>query len=435
MHVLDVGKTARTLKTSSTSVPEGNILMTITDEDRFIGRQIQAIRLRRGLTQQVLADRVDISRSQLAKYESGERPLDSRKLLYAVAGALQVSIADLTGHAEDRHLSPASAFHAATPRIEAALLSAGHVDDLRAPTPVDTLSAAADRALALRMAGELATLGQLLPDLLTDAFRLTETGPEPDRATAWSALSRAAFATALASKGLGYTALAWVASKVTSEAATVTGDMTALAASEFVASQVLLGQPGSLPAALHRAESAADNLQSELLATSAGSQLYGMLHLQAGLTTAALGRDPSDHLAEAREIAHRTGEAGDAFALDFGPSNVAIWEMSIALESGDGGRAVQLITAVDPAAIQTAERRARFFIEAGRGHAMQGQYNEALATLLRAETIAPEYVRSRVVVRELAGYMLRRARRDLTSGELGRLAQRVGAIPELSNAG
>ncbi|WP_280242719.1 helix-turn-helix domain-containing protein [Nocardia abscessus] len=404
--------------------------MTITDDDRYIGRQIQSIRLRRGLTQQVLADRVGISRSKLAKYEAGTNPLDSRKLLYALAGALEVSIADLTGHAEDRHLSAASLFHSAAPRIESALLSAGHVDDVHPPSPVDALSAAADRALALRMAGDLATLGKLLPDLLTDSFRLTETGTERDRNIAWSALSRASFATALASKGLGYTALAWIAAKVTGEAANMTGDMTALAASEFVASQVLLSMPGSLPAALHRVESAADSLQSDLLATPEGAQLYGMLHLQAGLTTAALGRDPADHLAEARETAHRTGEGGDAFALDFGPANVAIWEMSIALESGNGGRAVQLATAVDPAAIGTAERRARFFIEAGRGHAMQGQYDDALAALLRAETIAPQYVRSRVVVRELAGYMLRRARRELSSGELGRLAQRVGAVPD-----
>jgi len=408
--------------------------MSITDEDRYIGRQIQAIRSRRGMTQQVLADRVAISRSQLAKYESGFIPLDSRKLLYAIATALQVSIADLTGHAEDRHLSPASVFHAAAPRIESALLSAGQGDDIRTPGPVDALSHAADQALALRMAGDLGTLGQVLPDLLTDSFRLTATGPENDRAVAWSALSRAAFATALASKGLGYTALAWVAAKVTSEAATETGDMTALAASEFVASQVLLGMPGSVSAALYRAESAIDNFQSDLLATPEGSQVYGMLNLQSGLVSAALGRDPADHLTEAREVAQRTGEGGQAFALDFGPSNVAIWEMSIALELGDGHRAVQLGGGVDPAAIATAERRARFFIEAGRGHAMQGQYDDALAALLRAETIAPQYVRSRVVVRELAGYMLRRAKRELISGELGRLAQRVGAVPELSTA-
>ncbi|WP_406268942.1 hypothetical protein OH799_25500 [Nocardia sp. NBC_00881] len=42
---------------------------------------------------------------------------------------------------------------------------------------------------------------------------------------------------------------------------------------------------------------------------------------------------------------------------------------------------------------------------------------------------ARQHVRNMVHVRELVGNMMRSARRDLTRGDLGRLAQRVGVVP------
>jgi hypothetical protein len=217
---------------------------------------------------------------------------------------------------------------------------------------------------------------------------------------------------------------------VTAQAAEIIGDRVALAASEFVASQVLLAVPGSVVAALKRASAAADSLQSELTTTSEGMQLYGMLHLQSALSAAAVGKDSAGHLAEATDIAARTGESeNSAFALAFGPANASVWSVGIALEEGRGGEAIALSEALDPETISTAERRSRFYVEKGRAYAMEGRYPEAMNALLTAEHIAPQYVRSRTVVRELVSYMLRRARKDLASGELGRLAQRVGAVP------
>ncbi|MEV0357234.1 hypothetical protein AB0H71_14350 [Nocardia sp. NPDC050697] len=65
----------------------------------------------------------------------------------------------------------------------------------------------------------------------------------------------------------------------------------------------------------------------------------------------------------------------------------------------------------------------------GRAYGMEKNYERALYVLLRAEYIAPEKVRSMTSVREQVGSMMRRARRELTTGDLGQLAQRVGAIP------
>ncbi len=73
-------------------------------------------------------------------------------------------------------------------------------------------------------------------------------------------------------------------------------------------------------------------------------------------------------------------------------------------------------------------RRAQYFVEIGRAYAQQRNYRDTPHALLRAEHSAPQHVRNMVHVRELVGHMMRKARRDLTTGELGRLAQRVGVV-------
>ena len=397
--------------------------------DRYIGLRVSEIRQRRQISQQVLADRSGISRSVIAKYETGDREIDSRKHLYALATALQVNVAELTGHADDQFLSSAQPFRLAAPLIEAALMSAGHLADDRPPLTIAELDAAANRALDLRMAGDLTSLSALLPPLLNDSYRRTTIGDEADRILAYSVLSRSAFATSLASKGVGLTSLAWNAAKVTAEAAYASGDRLALAAAEFAHSQVLLAMPGSVNASRTRALHAVDEFDSDLASSPDGASVHGMLHLQAGLTAAATGADSGSHLAAARDLAAHHGSAGDdPYRLEFGPSNAGVWGMSIALEEERPGDAITLAAGVNPTNLGTAERRARYHIELARALHKEGQYSQSMAALLNAESIAPEYVRSRSIVRELAGSMLRKARREITGGELGRFAERVGAI-------
>lgn len=122
------------------------------------------------------------------------------------------------------------------------------------------------------------------------------------------------------------------------------------------------------------------------------SETAGMLLLQSSLDTAAVGGDPEPFLAEATEQAQRLATAAPAPSLarneSFGPANVALWRMSAAMEQREPGGS-------------SKSRR----------------------------TCRTQHVRNMNHVRELVGHMMRSARRDLTTGELGRLAQRVGAVP------
>jgi hypothetical protein len=158
-----------------------------------------------------------------------------------------------------------------------------------------------------------------------------------------------------------------------------------------------------------------------------------MLHLQASLVTAALGGDPEPHLSEAAEYAGRLPAAPPGASIlrtpTFNAANVGVWRMSAEMERREPGRVLELAPDLDPESLPGATRRAQYFVEIGRAHAMRRDYRDALYALLRAEHVAPQHVRAMSHVRELVGHMMRKARRDLTTGDLGKLAQRVGVIP------
>jgi transcriptional regulator with XRE-family HTH domain len=383
------------------------------------------------MSQQVLADRVGVARAAVSNYENGTRAVDSRKVLYALAQALGVEVGALTGHHQDRANPGAESFTAAMADIELALMTVGNMDAARPPRPLPVLSLEAQRALQLRTACDYASLGALLPGLLTDLYRHTQSGVHQ----AWVPLAVATLQTAVAVKARGNTPLAWIAACACNEAAEQAGDIAGIGAAEFAKSQVLLARPGSLNAALACSTSAASRLENH--AKKPGElEALGMLHLQSSLVTAALGGTPGAHLDEAAAVAKRkenvTGATQPAMGVrmpTFDSLNVGIWRMSAANEQREGGKAVELARTTAPGAITASSRRAQFFVELGRGQVLQRNYQEAIYALLRAEQTAPQQARSMTVVREIVGQMMRKARRDLTTGDLGKLAQRVGAIP------
>lgn len=401
-----------------------------TDKDRYIGRQVRAIRARRGISQQVLADRVGVSRGAIAKYEAGERPVDSRRTLLALAEALGVTIGDLTGHEQDKFDPSTAGFHAAVPAVETVLWAQGDVTDTRPARPLDELAAMAVRATQLRADCQYAQLGPMLAPMLTDGYRHIRETPENPRA--WDVFGNIAYGVASALKARGYPALAWTAVQEAERAAQHTANPAGLAGAAFNRSQILLSRPGALPAALREAQGTAERLSGELR-TVGDIETAGMLLLQSSLVTAAMGEDPEPFLAEATEQAQRLTAAAPATSLarneSFGPANVALWRMSAAMEQREPGRVLEIAPTLAPAELPNEGRHAQYFIEIGRAYAMQRNYRESLYALLRAEHIAPQHVRGVVHVRELVGHMMRSARRDLTTGELGRLAQRVGVVP------
>jgi transcriptional regulator with XRE-family HTH domain len=401
-----------------------------TIHDTYIGQQVRTYRRARGMSQLELADLTGVERTYISKIENGRKPVDSRTLLNKLADALSVTVPDLTQqHTEptDRQQSEAQSSIA---RIQQALIAEGTDVIAGGPRPVDVLNAGADRALLLRMEGDYVGLGQIAPGLISDLYAATTANP--DDQVALLALSKITFAAAMGMKELARVDLAWNAAMASRQAAEKLEDGVAIAAADFVRSQVSLAA-GAVKRASGIATSAVDALTGD---GDQAMQVRGMLHLQAALCLTAEARrfgdmhligGSDDHAVEAGRLAAHTGE-GRSYELRFGPTNVGVWRLSLAMEREEPGRVPEIAATIDESKLDTAHRRARFYIEQGRAYAKIKQYQPAVTQLLKAEKAAPLYVRTRPVVRELTGYMLRDAQRRLAGGKLGEFAVRVGAV-------
>ncbi|NNH74744.1 helix-turn-helix transcriptional regulator [Nocardia uniformis] len=404
------------------------------DEDRYVGQQVRVLRRRRGWSQQMLADRtgLDLSRGAIAKYENGERPVDSRRTLLALASALGVTVGDLTGHEQEK-LDPATAeFHMVVPEIETVLWTQGNVTDTRPPHSLDELLALTRTATKIRNDCDYATLGPMLVPMLTDAYRHVRDCDGTSVERAWDAFGTVAYGVASALRARGYHALAWTAAQEAERAARHVGEPAPLAAAAFSQGQIMLSRPGALPAALATTMGTAEKIAADVR-TVGDIETYGMLHLQASMVAATMGGDPEPHLVEAAEQASRLDSAPSSTSASrndsFGAANVGLWRMSAAMERREPGEVLALAPELRPNDLPNEGRRAQYFVEIGRALAMQRNYQDSLHMLLRAEHAAPQHVRNMTAVREIVGHMMRKARKDLTTGELGKFAHRVGVVP------
>ena len=151
--------------------------------------------------------------------------------------------------------------------------------------------------------------------------------------------------------------------------------------------------------------------------------LWGGLTLQRAVVAARIN-DPDaayDQLERARQMAGRLGEGRNGYNTEFGPANLGLQEVAIAVDLGDAGRALRAAAAVDTSGL-SAERQARLLIEMARAHAQRRQAGHAVTTLLQAEQITPELVRGHVLVPQLVADLL--TMQDPPSAELRDLARR-----------
>jgi hypothetical protein len=162
--------------------------------------------------------------------------------------------------------------------------------------------------------------------------------------------------------------------------------------------------------------------------TEEAEQLDGMLALSRSLIAAADERpgDVDTPLEHAAELAARTGE-GNAYGLGFGPTNVGVWRMSVALETHDYIRAASIAEGLRPEVLPGACHRAGYWADYGRALArLRGRQDDAVRALRRAELISPARVQRHPFVREVLAELLSRSRRDAAGRELRGMAYRAG---------
>ena len=389
----------------------------------FIGLRVARWRDIGGMTQQQLADAIGVTREYVSMIENGRRPITKRSLLIAIGQALGVSISELTGQPRE----PESAEELVVSSIESGVRTALDEDsDEMLPADVSQVAVAVRRVRVARMACDFPTLAALLPELITRARSLASDGHGAHARVGLAAFVAAATDAAFTVKAHGHVDLAARLAEAAQRAAVELGEPAEIAAGAFAVAQCALAG-GARRKSLRVVSEAADALGDD--GDDASLTWYGMLHLHAALSAAALGRadDVAPHLAEAEATAMRVVD--DPWLQELTATNVGIWRVAIALENGEPDRAPQYARRVDRSKIRGVDRRAHLHVDTGRGLYAAGQFDEAVREFLRADDLAPQKVRSRPWVLELVGQMVRDAPSRGGSDELRELAARCRMDP------
>jgi len=318
-----------------------------------IGRRLRQIRHAQRKSLTVISGRAGISASYLSRLESGERALDRRSLILALANALEVAPSEITGTdmaatghlAEDRSLQS----------VRLAMLSIGMGEPAGETVPFEALADRVTVLLEAQRQCRYAEVGAALPQLLRDLHATLASGRDDERVL-----------------------------------------------------RLLVPDVGT--------------------GSSAEMQVIGMLTLTSSLVAAASGdrAQQAAALDHAADLAEKSGE-GNALWFGFGPSNVGVWRMSVALESGDHSEAARIATTVNPAALPSPTRQSAYWREYGRALArLPRRQDDAVLALRRAELISPARIHRHPFMRSVLAELTTRAKRDAVGRELRGMAYRAG---------
>ncbi|MGH3997131.1 MAG: helix-turn-helix domain-containing protein, partial [Pseudonocardiaceae bacterium] len=383
--------------------------MDVDDDARTIGARAKMIRRRRGLSLEVVAGLAGITGGYLSMLERGLRGFNRRGLLEDLADALGCSVADLTGQpyqAPDRQSVEVSA---ALTDISVALHDATLDDVPNVPArPLPELITAASRAHAYVDGARYGAASRGLGALLAELHVLAVTGSPEDRQAALVGLVEICQVAFNLAKRTGHAELAVAAAQRGCDAARLAErpDLLGMLATSRTIGLMRLG-------ARWRALAVSGETLTELSALpgptpedTTVAQARGMLHLVSALGAARDSRpgDVATHLEEAAALAAHTGERNH-FRYHFGPSNVAAWELSIAVESGTGAEAAERFTAapIDLSVFGSKARESFVLFDLARGwlQAEGARDGEALRALDTADRIAPLQVRNDPIARDL----------------------------------
>lgn len=263
-----------------------------------------------------------------------------------------------------------------------------------------------------------------IPLVLSDAMHAAHAAEQADQARAHGLLALAYQCAVAVLTKLGENDLAWIASERGLTAAQQ-ADNPLILGSLFRSVVHALHATGRFGASVELTDAATGVLQPHLSTRADDGLLsiYGCLFL-AGAVAASRAENrqaTTDFLTEAQDAANRLGRDANLMWTAFGPTNVAIHRVTTAMELGDVQIALDLGPRVDPSGLPI-ERQVRHAIETARAYSARNHRDEALATLIEAEQLAPEQVRHHAISRQLVLSWIRNHRgpRDTPLDQLAR---------------
>lgn len=402
-----------------------------TDTTESNGQRLARLRKRHRWTQARLATESGYSLAAIRHFEQGLRSLDRAAVVLTFAQVLDCHPTEITG----APYVPAQTDHdgqqavASVAAVRRALLRHGRP---ARPTEAETttidlpqLQTRVDEANAYRQAAALTKSGTVLPALLRDLQVAAELTAGDDRRTVFSLLASGYECAMQYLYKLGYTSDATLATERVLWASRDTDDpLRILAAHWYDAGEFLtIGEHDEAGAII---DEALTDLGTIVSSSPEAVSLRGAFHLKASLNLAR-AKDPKGavrHLGHAQQAADELGEDRNDWQMQFGPTNTALWSVSLPVELGQGRDAVARAEQVRLPADYSRERHSHFHIDRGRAYFYNGQREQAVAAFLDAERLAPQATRAHAGVRETVGTMIRTRRR----GELVELGIRLGVV-------
>ncbi|MGH4014349.1 MAG: helix-turn-helix domain-containing protein [Pseudonocardiaceae bacterium] len=391
--------------------------MDDAEEARTIGRRVKQIRNARDKSLRVVAQLAGLSKTKLHRIETGQRALDSRSEIAALANALQVAPSDLMATLSIP--APANGdTDMAVEQVRLALMAVGRGRPGGQVVSVEELRA---RARAVEDA-DYHSRGAALPGLIRDLHSTLAAGRDVTEL-----LDLAVLMHTQTTRGWLY--ITGAPLDLRREVATL-----ALQTAQYRDEPTALGIAAWGGVIEMLAAGAFDLAQEELDSvtvptnSSESMQLAGMLALSRSLVAAAK-RQPADveaALDYAGELAERTGQ-GNAYLMGFGPTNVGLWQMAASLEVGDHEHVIAIAERLNPREHPSRERQATYWMDYGRAQAhLRGRRDGAVRALRTAEELFPMRVLRNPFAREAIAVLLPGAKRDAVGRELRGMAYRAG---------
>lgn len=383
-------------------------------DPKTLGRRVAFFRKQRGLSQRAFAEVVGRSETWVSQVERGARHIDRMSVLQALADALNVPLAELA--AESLVVAAAHQRPDAAVDISLALSSSDALFAVlheHVKPDADRLANEVARAWGLAHGSQYDELSQLLVGLLPQLESAVRATTGRTQRTMYASLARAYHACAGVLGKMAEPAAAWVAADRAIAAAERAGDPLLMAEGAF--RLALVFQASRRFAQVQRTASTAVAALDARAASGEGAalSLWGALHLQ--LAIAAARQNDADtayaHLDLARTAADQIGEDRNDYETEFGPTNVELHTVAVAVELGDAGRALRTAEALDASRL-SPERRGRLLIDVARAHAQRRNVAGAVAAIDEAQQVTPEQVDSHPMVAATV--------RDLLRSEEGR---------------
>lgn len=385
------------------------------------GERVAFYRRRRGLTQLTLAGLVGRTPSWVEKIENGRAPLDRISVVRDLARALDVGFHDLVPDPPTTTSTCAPAprdltlsYRAVNPRLAVQDGNVANVGAAELRRMVDDVWLGYQDS---RWGYVVMRLNQLLPAAYLASQR------DEARQTATRALAHLYHAAASVLVKLNDPTLARlcaergdIAAREVGHGATVTslqrGVAHALLSSGNFADAVAVVRDGLI--------------EAREPTTPADISVTGTLML-VGATACARAGERSEawaFLRHADRLAQRLGGDGNEVWTAFGPTNVAIHQVTVAAELGNVHRAADFGSRLDVRAMPR-ERRVRHQLEVARALWRLGDRDASLHSVLDAESGAPEHVRRHFLTQELMTDWLRTIK-TRPDPDLVALARRLG---------